>query len=442
MLRYRMLEPVRQYAYRRLEAKEGAEAFHRRHACFFLALAEEAEPELKGAGQQEWLERLEAEHDNMRAALSWSLEAEPQITLRLGVALARFWETRSYYSEGSAWLEAALRKNQHANAATRAKALSEAGTSAWHRGDYDLAIAFHGESLTLYRELGDELGVAFALMCLGTQELENGSLERATSLFEEALALSRKIGDKRTSAMILANLGQVERYRGNHARAIALNTEALSLFKDLEDSSMVAEILSATGRDTAYHGAYETAVGLIGEGLPLARDLKNGYCVAHCLEGLAALAAAKANWVRAARLWGSAEALREAVGTPLAPVDLPVHERNVVGARAQIEEASWEAAWAEGRAMTLEAAAEYALSEEEPAFAHHAPEPSSIVEDASSLTRREREVAALVSRGLTNRQIASELVISGYTVNNHVANILKKLNLHSREQIAARLTEH
>lgn len=439
-LRYRMLEPVRQYARQQLETTGEGDAVLRRHADFFLALAQEAEPELTGTRQREWLEILEAEHDNFRAALSWSLDAEPETTQRLAVALARFWETRSYYSEGRTWLEAALRRHERTDAAARAKALTETGTFAWHQGAYEQAITFHAEALALYRELGDEHGVAFALMCLGTQEFEKGDLDRAAPLYEEALSLSRIIGDKRTSAMILGNLGQVEWHRGNHGRAIALNVEALSLLKDLEDTSMVTEVLSVSGRDTAYHGAYETAARFIEEGLLLARDLRNGYCVAHCLEGLAALATAKANGVRAARLWGAADALREAVGAPLAPVDLQVHERNVAGARAQIDEASWEAAWAEGKAMTLEVATEYALLAEEPTLVHLAPE-RPLVDELASLTRREREVAALVSRGLTNRQIASELVVSEYTVNNHVSSILKKLNLHSREQVTALLTE-
>jgi tetratricopeptide (TPR) repeat protein len=293
--RFVMLETIHEYARERLEANGEAEELRRLHAGYFLTMAEEAKPELTATRQGEWLERLEAEHDNMRAVLSWSLQAEPETALRLAAALARFWEMHSYYSEGTAWLEAALRRNEHVDAAMRSKALSEAGTFAWHQGSYDQAITFHGEALELYRELGDEHGVAFALMCLGTQEFEKGDLNRASPLFEEALTLSRKIGEKRTSAMILFNLGQVERHRGNHSRAIALNIEALSLIKDLEDTSMVTEVLSLSGRDTAYHGAHEAAVALIEEGLPLARDLRNGYCVALCLEGLAALATAKGN---------------------------------------------------------------------------------------------------------------------------------------------------
>jgi tetratricopeptide (TPR) repeat protein len=347
--RYRMLEPLRQYAREKLEERGEAEAVLSRHAAFFLALARDTESGSSGALQGASLQRLEEEHANFRAALSWSVEGKPGIALGLALALARFWEARSYFSEGRTWLEAALRKNEGVDVAVRARALTEAGTFAWYQGDYDQAIVFHARALRLYRELGDEHGVAFALMCLGAQETEKkGDTDRAASLFEEALSLSRRIGDQRTSAFVLANLATVERHRGNHGRAIALNREALSISRDLEDTSMVVAFLSMTARDTAYYGAHEAAIEFIEEGLPLARDLKSGYYVALLLEGLAALAGAKGNAGRAARLWGAAEALREDAGAPNSPVDLPVHERNVAAARAQMDETAWEEAWGRG----------------------------------------------------------------------------------------------
>jgi predicted ATPase len=147
--RYRMVEPVRQYAWERLQESGEAEEVRRRHAEFFLALAGEAAPQLTGAQQQEWANRLEADHDNMRGALSWSLERESEPALRLAGALARFWEIRSHCLEGSRWIEAAIRHSNHAEGSVRAKALSEAGTFAWHRGHYEQATVFHGEALAL-----------------------------------------------------------------------------------------------------------------------------------------------------------------------------------------------------------------------------------------------------------------------------------------------------
>jgi predicted ATPase len=167
VVRYRLLEPVRQYGGERLEESGEADAFLRRHAGFFLALAEETAPELTGAQQQELANRLEADHDIMRAALSWSLEQDPEIALRLAGTLAGFWQMRAYFLEGSAWLEATLRHSDRVEAETRAKLLSEAGTFAFYRADFDRAIELHGEALVLYRDVGDDSGVAFALLCLG-----------------------------------------------------------------------------------------------------------------------------------------------------------------------------------------------------------------------------------------------------------------------------------
>jgi len=442
---YRMLEPVRQYAWERLEASREAKGVRRRHAAFFLVLAEDAEPQLSSAQQTAWLEWLEAEHDNLRAALAWSLEDDPETALRLAGALARVWERSSNFLEGRRWLEAVLRQNVCAEATVLAKALTEAGTFAFYQGDHYKATVLHAEALTLYRELGDEYGVAFALMCLGAQEMEQGSYERAAPFFEEALSLCQKLGDKQTTAMVLHNLGEVARHRGKYEQAKELCMKSISLFREIEDISFLTQGLSLLGMIAAYNGDYEAAAKLISEGLPLALELGNEYCVAWNLEASAALAGAKAEEARAARLYGAAEALRDAIGAPLAPVDRPDYERHLTAARAQLDEAAWEKAWAEGQVMALEEAVEYALSEEEPTAPPLSPVPEQEAPAGTQLpdlTRREKEIAALIARGLTNRQIASKLVVSGRTVDNHVRNILKKLGLRSREQVAARMAEH
>jgi tetratricopeptide (TPR) repeat protein len=238
--RYRLLEPLRQYARERLEESGEDEAFRHRHAEFFLALAEEAAPQLTGAQQQEWANRLEADHDNMRAALSWSLKREPETALRLAGTLARFWEIRSHHLEGSRWIKAALRQSDHAEGSVRAKVLSEAGTFAWHRGDYEQATVFHGEALALYRQVGDEGNAAFALLCLGVQDLEQGEYERARPFFVEALALSRELGDKRNIGYALHNLGEMARHAGQYEQARALGMEAVSVSQEMDDKWTVA----------------------------------------------------------------------------------------------------------------------------------------------------------------------------------------------------------
>jgi predicted ATPase/DNA-binding SARP family transcriptional activator/DNA-binding CsgD family transcriptional regulator len=441
--RYRMLEPVRQYAQERLEESGESDAVRRRHAEFFLALAKEAEPELMGERQQAWAERLETEHDNLRAALLWSLENKPETALRLAGTLAHFWEIRSRFLEGSRWLEAALRQSGRTEAATRAPVLTEAGTFAWHRGDYEHSGVLQREALALYRQQGDEGGVAFSLMCLGNQQCEKGDDEGAVPFLEEALVLSRRIGDKRTIAYTLWNLAEVARHRGDYGQAKTLGLESQALSREMADKWQLARITGWLGVVTVYSSDdHDAAEGFLKESLALNREIGSLEYVAYCLEGFAGLAGARAQGARAARLWGAAEALRETISDPLPPADRPEYDRSMAATRVRLDEASWEAAFAEGKLMPLEEAVEYALlGEEEPTLSTSPVAEPPSTNKLANLTHREKEVASLVGRRLTNRQIASELVISERTVDHHVANILKKLDLHSREQITVPMTE-
>jgi predicted ATPase/class 3 adenylate cyclase len=366
--RFVMLETIHEYARERLEASGEAEETRRLHAEYFLALAEEAELQLSGADQLAWLERLEADHDNMRAVLAWSLEKEPETALRLVRPLARFWEMRARFVEGSGWLEAALRQSGRAeavtDAATRAKLLSEAGTFAWHRGDYDRATELHGEALELYRELGDDSGVAFALICLGTQRLENTDYERAAPLYESALAISRRIGHRPNIAMAIRSLAEVARQKGEYERAKTLGMECLSLYQEMTDEFNIATTVGWLGLLTVWSGdEHDLAEGFLKEGLALNREIGNWDYGVYCLEGFAGLAGARRQGMRAARLWGAAEALRESIGAPPTPEARPYYERSMAAARAQLGEVAWEAAFAEGSMMSPEEAAEYALGE-------------------------------------------------------------------------------
>src|SRR5215217_7329444 len=365
--RFVMLETIHEYARERLEASGEAEETRRLHAEYFLALAEEAEPELTGPDQLACLERLDAEHDNMRAALTWSLEKEPETAFRLAGMLARFWEIRSDFSEGSRWLEAlhqSGRPNTITEATTRAKLLSGAGTFAFYRADYDHATALHGEALELYRELGDDSGVAFALMCLGAQYSDPGDYERAAPFFEEALALSRRIGDRRNIVTILHNLADVERQRGNYERAKTLGMESMALAREMGDKWQLARIVGWVGLLTVFRlDEHNLAEGFLKESLTLNREIGSWEYFAYSLEGFAGLAGAKAQGGRAARLWGAAEALRKTIGAPLSIEGRLLFEPSMLAARAQLGEAAWEAAFAQGMAMSAEEAAEYALGE-------------------------------------------------------------------------------
>jgi tetratricopeptide (TPR) repeat protein len=235
---------------------------------------------------------------------------------------------------------------------------------AWHRGEYEKAAALHEEALALARELGDERGIGFALNSLGAQELEKGNYERATRLFEDALALSRDLGDQRTVGYALRNLGEVARHRGEYGRAAMLGMESLSLFREIADDWHIAGTLAWLGRITLYTSDdLEAAAGYFREGLIVAQRIGDGECAAFCLEGFAGLAGARAQGARSTRLYGATEALREAIGAPLSPIDRPDHDHKVAAARAQLDEAIWRTAWNEGRAMSLDEAVAYALKE-------------------------------------------------------------------------------
>ncbi len=489
--RYRMLEPIRQYAREKLEESGEADEARNRHAAYFLELAEEAEPELSGAQQGLWVERLDGEHDNLRAALSWVLErGEAGSGLRFCASLWRFWHSRGYLGEGIRWLEVTLARSDPAPTPARIKALEGMGWLAQFEGDSERAEATYEEMLKLSRELGDRANTATALNSLGTMALTRGDNERATALleenltvlrelenegntttlerfhalnllgalaineegdyargttlWEESLALAREAGDTFRVGTTLCNLGYAALLRGENERATTVGEEALAVARDLGSAGVeiVPETLVNLGLAALGQDKLERAAAALEEALTTSRNMGRRPTVINALEGMASLAAAMGDAARSARLWGAAEAAREATGIALPPGDRALHEPYLAAARSGIAEAAWEAALADGRAMSLEEASDYALSREEPdPAATPAPEQPPADGQVVELTRREREVALLVARGLTNRQISTELSISERTAANHVGRILGKLGLRSRAQIATWATE-
>jgi predicted ATPase/DNA-binding SARP family transcriptional activator/DNA-binding CsgD family transcriptional regulator len=442
--RYRMLGPFGHYGREKLEESgEEAERVRQRHAALVLALAEEAEPELKGVRQEKWLERLETERGNLNAALSWALESgEAELGLQLSGALGEFWHLRGHLGEGRRWLEAALANRVVPPAPARPKALARAGCIAWEQGDYERSVALSQESLLVWRELGDTVGEAAALSNLGWAALFQNQLERASTLAEEAGTLQRASGDKGGLARTLPILGLAAAAQHNYERAAALHEESLALARKVKDNFAIILSLALGALVSLGLGDHGRVRDLCAEGLELSRQLKMKHLTATHLHVSAALAASQGQPVHSARLWGAAEALREAIGTIFSPLERHFYEPYIAAACAQLEEAAWDEAWAEGRTMGLEVGTEYAPSEERraPTMTPMPEEPPASRQQAL-LTRREREVAALVGRGLSNRQISAELVISEHTVATHVCKIFKKLGLHSRAQVAAWVAE-
>ena len=445
-LRYGMLQPVRQYGQERLGATGEADLVRRRHAWWYFELAKEVEPWLRGARQEVWLEHLEREYSNLRAALGWALErGETELALWFGGALAEFWYLSGHLSEGRRWLEAALASSTDSPPSpARAKALARAGWIAWEQGDYGRSVVHSQESLALSRELEDETGAVAALSNLGWAALLGNDLGRAAALAEEALTLGRTLGDTGGVARALLILGLAAVARGDHDRALALHEESLELAREAEDGLAMALSVGMGALASLGRGDERRARALCEEGLALCLQPRVMNVTAFHLHASAALASWQGRAARSARLWGAAGSVREAIGATLSPVELGVYGHYIDAARMRLEEAAWEEAWEEGKAMRVEEAVEYALAESEERRRGRTPrrsptpnEPPTSGRPEDVLTRRELEVAALAGGGLTNRQIAEELSISEHTAATHLRRILKKLGFRSRAQLCA-----
>ena len=462
--RYRFLEPVHHYARERLEASGESEAIGRRHAAFYLALAEEAEPRLRGKDQATWSRRLDAELDNLRAALLWLTErGEGEMCLRLGSALLFFWTWRGSLQEGRRWLESGLVMGGAVAETVRAKALNSLADITIMLGDYDKSHALLEESLSHFRAAEDGRGIAACLCDLGWLAMFQGDLPLAKELLEESLAWSRKVGDTLRTAFVLNRLAGVAGANLDREAAEGLLRESLALYREAGDSKSMAMCLGMLGDLALRQGDHERAVSrveeamvriqdagfsmdafypsvlalavmlrgdldrakdLIAEALVLGWRSGNRLHTIQAVETAAILATVRRDPATAARLWGAAEAEREILGAPPDAEDQALYEQHVAGGRSGLGTMAWTAAWDEGRAMTLDEAINHVLS------AEGAPDPPAF------LTRREREVATLVARCLSNARIASELYISERTAENHVANILKKLNLTPANRLA------
>ena len=530
-LRFAMLETIREYGLEALAASGELEAIQQAHAKFYLRLAEEAEPEFRGAQQAVWLERLEQEHDNLRAALRWSLERgegghSSEIALRLAGALWRFWEVRGHWSEGRTFLEQALVGSKGSAGLARVKSLKALGFLAFRQSDIDRAEALYEECLAHCRELGDRAGIALSLRLLGAIAWRRYNFGVAISLTEESLALCREVGDKEGIALSLINLAEEVALKGEYARAISLTEESLALLRALGDragiawplfqlaillmisqgdqatgralleeslalcreagdtegiavtlgllaqvfllqgdaikarslleesimlgreigASVTARMLILLGRVASIEGDRAAAKALYEESLTFAWEIDLDEVLPPYLEGLADMVATRGDAVWAARLWGLAEAQREAMGVPISPIERASYEHAVAAARAQLGEKAFAAAWAEGRSMTPE----QALTAQEPAtiptstpaVPSSSPPAKPVATYPDGLTAREVEVLRLLAQGLTDAQIAEQLVISPRTVNNHLTSIYSKIQVSSRSAATRYAMEH
>ena len=532
--RFSMLEMTREYGQEMLALCEETEAARQAHALYYLTLVEQAAQAWEGPQHALWVERLEREHDNLRAAMRWSLEQEDENRLeaafRFGGALRSFWQVRGYFREGRTFLERVLAQSEGKLPPWRAKALNDAVLLAVSQGDHAWGEALCQENLIRYRELEDDPAVARTLYLLGWLTLLKGDLASARNRLSESLTLAREVDDRGGILIALTWLGIVTIYQGQYARARALLeqtlamqrelgnkrgiawslfhlawmrflsasdtpyarsllTEAEALFKEIGDRWGIADSYQLLGQLILQQGDVGRARILLEQSLTLFREIEYRRGIAHSLSHLGDVAAMQQDWARArqiyeeslteaqeandkieiasclekvasviaaggasasdalwaAQLWGAAEALREKTGAPVPPVERIAYEERVAATRSSIGKRIFAAYWAQGRAMTPEqalAAQGKASTPSQRSTESTSAFPGSVAANLARLTAREVEVLHWVALGLTDAQVAEQLIISPRTVTSHLSSIYNKLGITSRAAATRFAVEH
>jgi tetratricopeptide (TPR) repeat protein len=359
--RFSMLETVREFALDEL-AKSGELAVtQHRHAEWCVRLAETAEPELNGPRQMAYFEKLEREHDNLRAALRWSLDGgDPLLGVRLAAALVRFWEIRGYLQEAQQWLKQAVRIRADVPPAARAKLCTVAGHVAFLRSEYDAARALLEEGLMLSRAAADPPRVVEALINLALVAMTHADDTLAIAFLQESLQIATNLGDDASMALCLNLLGQNAYQRGQLAEAHPLLERSLELRRAEGNRWGTAQALCDLGQVYHAEGFEAVAHALHAEGLAIWRDLSDVWGLAYALEGFAVLLGASSP-ERAVRLVAAATAARERVGIRR----LRGRETNLQGTLRVCAQAlgdeGYAAAWSAGHAGGLEPALEDVL---------------------------------------------------------------------------------
>jgi len=400
--RYRLLETVRAYAAERLASAGERDAVRRRHARHLRSVTDAADAGLVGPEQDRWLRRLDSDLDNFRAALAYARERGwPADETQILYGLWRFWYLVGQVSEARGWLEDALSVRDHPPL-IHAKLLSIAAVLAHSQGDYATARTALEESIPLWRQLDDDAGLAGALNTFGLVLMAQGEFSTAATALDEALVLFRAIGsqpmaaralnnlaavaadlgddtraeqyhleslaikrtlaDQHGIAASLHNLGEIARRRGEPARAVPFLEESVAILQGLGLRQPAALSMHSLALAVLALGDLDRADAQLAESLHTFRELEVRSGIALCVEGFAELSLARRDHERAARLLGAAEVLREQIGAPVAPVDLPAHEQTVAAVQAALPTGAFTAAWTAGRVLSLDQAMEVALA--------------------------------------------------------------------------------
>jgi predicted ATPase/DNA-binding CsgD family transcriptional regulator len=361
-IRFRMLETLQQYGQRRLAEQSEVERLNRSHAEFFLSVAQEASPQLRGREQQVWHQRLAYDVSNLRLALQWTGAHDPDANMRLIIALSDFWYVDGLVEEGDGWLRRALGSYPTRNR-LRADALARGGLVSYWRDDVESASVRWHECLEIYRELGDRDGVALGLRWVGELTEWQGDLAAARSCFDGSLEIARASGDEMLIADILRQLGRLAMREGDHEKARGCLHESLAYYQKIGDHRFINVTLGYLGLNAIDSGDFAAARTYLEEALAIARVLDFTIGLATPLMYFAVLAAAQDHPSRALRLSGAADALAASAGAVATRLTRPLVERWLDKSRTELGQRRSATYRAEGRAMSRERAVAYALKD-------------------------------------------------------------------------------
>lgn len=490
-----LLRTLREYGLQLLILTGELEQFQWAHAMYYLQLAEEAEPQLKGPHPRQWLERLQQEHENLREALCFLIAQEEtgyskgiEMALRLGKALERFWIIGGHVKEGRDLLERALKRSQEVSPSIRGYALCILATLARYQGDFPSAAATGEESLTIFRSLGDPVGLAGALYrsgyiawmrgnsdmartyyeeslkialgdqckdarsetlyCFASMAFFQGDAPMARLLIEESLDLSRELRDQYNIASALNLLGWALFLQGDIMLARTFQEESLTAGRELGNQRGIAHTLGALGEIAYRIDDFAQARQYYEQSLSIILRIDDRWALAIYLERLANVAIAQGEGIYAVHLLSAAQALRHIMGVSKATqLEQETRDKILTMIHNLLDEQTFAAAWARGQTMSPEQAITArhcptqatALPAGEKQAEKRAHSPRSLHDD---LTPRERDVLRLVAQGLTDAHVAERLVISPRTVNFHLSSIYRKLEVSSRSAATRYALEH
>ncbi|HEY3246879.1 MAG TPA: tetratricopeptide repeat protein [bacterium] len=430
--RFLMLETIRQFGLERLAAEDDLEDATRRHAEHFADLAEQLEAAIP-ADDEHLADRMWRDADNMRAAADWAMHpGRPALAVRLGAGLGWAFYMRGQLTEGRERLARLMRiAPVPPDGPAGARIMLAAGVLAWSTGDTGPAQAWLSEALEYFVAHGDRQREAVATAFLGHVARTAGDLEEAAARYEQAHTTYRALGHASGIAWTLHDLGQIARDRGTLDEATALEEQSLAAFRQRGDRWGAAWALWNLGVTAHRQGNDTGARAHYIESLELYRALDDRRGIAQCLEGLAAIAFVTGRLEESLQMLAAVESLRTTAGAP-AVADRTEYDRTLEALRAGLSTEAFDRAWTAGSRLEPSQAIALALQASEPPPAA----PARRTRRRSGLTAREEEVAALVARGLSNREIASTLSVAERTAVSHIEHIMNKLSLHSRAQIA------